>query len=368
MHIEEIELYRIRMPMKAPWRTAFGEEHAVDGVLVRLRADGVDGWGESAPYRLPQFSPEWAPGAFALLRDAFGPRLLGREIASGTALQTALGDFKGNHFAKAALDNAWWDAAARARAEPLWQALGGRGPAVRVGADIAVMDSLDALVTDVGRALDAGFGRVKLKLRRGWDVAMVARVREAHPDAVLHVDCNAGFRLEDAPMFRELDAYGLAMIEQPLAHDDLIDHARLQAQLHTPLCLDESIVSEDRARKAIEIGACRWMNLKPGRVGGLTPALAILERCAAADMPCWVGGMLESAIGQGPALALATRENIRYPSDIFPSARLYERDLAEPEVALSAPGTITAPDAPGHGHRPQPEQLRCCTVEHYLLH
>lgn len=367
MRIEEIELFRVAMPMKEPWRTAFSEEVAIDGILVRLRMEGVDGWGETAPYRRPQFSPEWADGAFALMRDVFAPELVGRDIETGSALQARLLPFKGNPFAKAGLDNAWWDARARLAGEPLWRFIGGGGPTVTVGADIAVMDDIDALVAAVGRAREAGFQRTKLKFRRGLGVAMVARVREAFPDAVLHIDCNSGFCLDDLPMFRELDGFGLAMIEQPLAYDDLLDHARLQRELATPICLDESIVSVDRARKAIDIDACRWINIKPGRVGGLTNAIDIHDHCRERGVPCWVGGMLESAVGQGPALALATLSNMRYPADVFPSKRLYEDDLSAPEIVLSGPSEVTASEMPGHGYRPVPERLERCTLQHALV-
>lgn len=364
MHIEEIELFRVAMPMKAAWRTAFGEETAIESVLVRMAGDGVEGWGETAPYRMPHYSPEWAAGAFQLMRDCLGPCLLGAEIDSGETLQRHLAPFKGNYFAKAGLDNAWWDAAARRHGEPLWRAVGGEGPTVSVGADISVQERTEDLVAAVGRAWEAGFRRVKLKFRAASGVSMIEAVREAHPETVLHVDCNSGFTRDDLPLFRELDRLGLAMIEQPLAHDDLIDHAWLRSQLATPICLDESIVTLDRARKAIDIGACDWINLKPGRVGGLTNALAILRYCADHGVPCWVGGMLESAIGQGPALALATLPNIGYPNDIFPSDRLYEYDLAQPEMALSGISEIRAPDTPGHGHRPNPDRLAACTLEH----
>lgn len=367
MHIEEIELFRVAMPMKEVWRTAFSDEENIDSVIVRLVADGFEGWGETAPYRLPQYSPEWAGGAFALLRDCLAPLLVGREVDSGPALQALLRGFKGNPFAKAGLDNAWWDAAAKRAGQPLWRFLGGAEPQVTVGADISVMNDLDALVETVRKVQAAGFKRTKLKFRPGWGLEMVARVREAFPEAVIHVDCNSGFTLEDLPMFRELDKFGLAMIEQPLAHDDLIDHARLQAALETPLCLDESIVSLDRARKAIEIGACGWINLKHGRVGGLTNAIAIHDLCAERGIPCWVGGMLESAIGQGPSLALATLGNIHYPCDIFPSSRFYTRDVAEPEITLSGPSEVRASDAPGHGFRPVPERLAQCTLEHSVI-
>lgn len=367
MKIEEIELFRVAMPMKAAWRTAFGEETAIDAVFVRMSLDGVDGWGETAPYRLPQFSPEWADGAFSLIRDVLAPALVGRELASGQELQRVLTPFKGNPFAKAGLDNAWWDAHARLEGLPLWRMIGGSGEHVTVGADIPVMDDLDDLVDAVALAQEAGFERTKLKFRRGWGVEMVARVRESFPDAVIHVDCNSGFTLDDLPMFRELDEFALAMIEQPLAHDDLVDHARLQRELRTPICLDESIVSVDRARKAIDIEACRFINIKPGRVGGLTNAIAIHDHCRERGMPCWVGGMLESAVGQGPSLALATLPNMHYPADIFPSTRLYHEDLSEPEIRLSAPSRVIAPDTPGHGYRPVPERLERHTSNHAVV-
>lgn len=367
MLIEEVELFHVAMPMKEPWRTAFSEEVAVDTVLVRMVSDGYEGWGETAPYRLPHFSPEWAPGAFALLRDAMAPLIIGQVIGSGAELQAALAQFKGNQFAKAGLDNAWWDLAARLRNEPLWRMIGGSGPEVVVGADIAVLEDLDALVAAVGRAQSDGFRRTKLKFRRGWGLEMVARVRETYPDAVLHVDCNSSFTLDDIDMFRELDRFRLEMIEQPLPYDDLIDHAKLQAELKTPICLDESITSLDRARKAIDIDAGRWINLKPGRVGGLTNAIAIHDHCAARNIPCWVGGMLESAVGQGPALALASLPNIRYPSDVFPSSRLYVEDMSEPQIVLSGAGRITAQDAPGHGFSPNRERLAECTLEHAVV-
>lgn len=364
MQIDAIELFQVSMPMKAVWKTAFGEESAIDSVFVRIKSQGVEGWGETAPYKMPQYSPEWAGAAFELMRDVLAPRLVGREVDSGVELQRLLSPFKGNHFAKAGLDNAWWDAAARQAGEPLWRLIGGSGPVVSVGADIPVLERIDDLLAMVGAALDSGFKRVKLKFRPGWGLEMARRVRESFPDAVFHVDCNSGFTLDDLPMFRELDTLGLAMIEQPLAYDDLIDHARLQAELRTPLCLDESITTLDKARKAIDIGACRWINLKPGRVGGLTVAMAIHDYCRQQGVPCWVGGMLESAVGQGPAMALATLSNIHYPCDVFPSERFYRQDVSEPEVMLNGASEITAPSSPGHGFRPVMARLEDCTRQY----
>jgi len=367
MRITAIEIYRVNMPLIYPFRTAFGNDDAIESVLVRLEADGQYGWGESAPWRMPAYSPEWAAGAFLLLRDALAPLVLGREVNSGGELQGLLAGVKGNPFAKAALDTAWWDLHARARGLPLWQALGGIQNPVYVGADFGVMETIDALLAEIEDAVRAGFRRVKLKFRPGWELEMVGAVRAAFPDTVFHVDCNSAYRLDALPMFKKLDRYGLAMIEQPLAHDDLVDHAALQAALETPICLDESITGPEAARKAIQIGACRWVNIKSGRVGGLTPAVEIHDVCRDAGVPCWVGGMLESALGAMHCLALATLPNITYPSDIFPSSRFYRNDLSRPAVALSGPSQMTAPMIPGAGAEPDPQRLEACVIERAVI-
>lgn len=364
MVIEKIEVFHVAMPMKETWRTAFGEMDAVDSVLVRMVADGHVGWGEAAPYAAPNYCPEFAVGAFAVIRDWLGPALLGREIASGAALQEVLAPFKGNYFAKGAVDCAWWDAYAKSRDEPLYRTIGSTKDEIEVGADISVMEDMDALVAEIGKVQDDGYKRTKLKFRAGWGLEMVQRVREVFPDATFHVDCNSGFSLNDAPMFRELDRFDLAMIEQPLDFDDLIDHATLQSQLGTPICLDESLISLDRVRKALDIGACRWVNLKVTRVGGLTNAIAIHDHCRDRDVPCWVGGMLESGVGQGPSMALASLDNIGYPNDIFPTSRLYAQDLCEPEVFLDGPARIRLPDSPGCGFVPDSGRLANMTVSY----
>lgn len=362
MKIDEIDVFHVAMPLKAPWKTAFSVERTIDSVLVRLRSGELEGWGEAAPYAVPQFSPEWAGGCFLLIRDVFAPLLAGQDIPSGEALQDRLKAFKGNFFAKAAIDTAWWDLAAKQRETPLWKLIGGRNRTIDVGADIPVQDDHDELLQAVADSVEAGFSRTKLKFRPDSGVGMVAAVRAAFPELVMHIDCNSGFTLADLPLFRELDKLGLAMIEQPLASDDLVDHAALQAHLDTPICLDESITSAERARKAIEIGAARWINIKHGRVGGLTNALQVHRLCTERNVPCWIGGMLESYVGQGPSIALSTLPGISYPADIFPEGRLYRRDLAEPAVQLSGPGRVEAPNRPGHGFQPDPQQLQACLV------
>lgn len=323
------------MPLIYPFRTAFGDDATIESVLVRMDSAGLHGWGEAAPWKYPAYSPECAAGAFMLIRDFLAPLLLGHTIDSGEELQQRLSGIKGNQFAKAALDLAWWDVFAKGRDEPLWKPLGGRRQTIAVGEDFGIMDDLPMLLAAIEKALRAGYKRIKLKYRPGWELEMLCAVRTRFPSAVFHVDCNSAYSLDDLDMFKQLDRFDLAMLEQPLAHDDLVDHAELQRHIRTPICLDESISSPAKARKAAKIAACRWVNIKPGRVGGITNALRIHDICKDAGISCWIGGMLESAVGASHCLALATLDNIRYPSDIFASDKFYVRDLAAPPMALS---------------------------------
>jgi len=362
MRIDAIELYHVSMPLVSPWRTAYGEDHVIESIFVRMHSGDAYGWGEVSPLPAPCYSPEWAGGVFALVERHLAPLVCGSTITSGEELQSRLAHFKGNSFAKAALDTAWWDLSARSQGQPLYRLLGATRSVVSVGADFGVMDQLGDLIESIGRAFDQGFPRVKLKFRPGWDVDMLRAVRQEFPTQKIHVDCNAGYRFEDLDLFCRLDDFNLEMIEQPLAYDDLIDHARLQAEIRTPVCLDESINSVERAEKAVDLEACRYVNVKPGRVGGLTPAVAIHDLCHDTGIPCWVGGMLESAVGARHCLALAALDNFTYPADIFPSRRFYERDLAMPELELSQAedGTpaIVNQDRPGIGTEPDLERLQ----------
>ena len=367
MRIERIELFHVAMPLVRPFRTSLGAWDTVESVLVKMTSGGLSGWGESAPGSVPDYCPEYAAGAFALIRDVLAPRLLGGDLASGEQLQQALAGIRGNRFAKAALDLAWWDLHARRLDRPLWKLLGGQSPTVRVGADLGVQDSLERLGELVDAAVADGFPRLKLKIEPGRDVDVVAAVRETHPDLTVHVDGNSAYSLADVDLFRRLDDFGLAMIEQPLANDDLIDHAELRRQVRTPICLDESIDSPAAAAKAIRIGACDWINIKHGRVGGVTAALAIHDLCRAAGVGNWIGGMLESAVGQAFATALATLDNVRYPSDIFPSSRFYAADLGDPPLVLAGAGLAAAAEAPGIAAAPHPARLVERTSQHAVI-
>jgi o-succinylbenzoate synthase len=365
--IDAVELYRVRLPLVYPFRTAYGSDDAVGPVLVKIRSGDYYGWGESQPFQYPTYCPEYSAGVFGVVRDVLAPAIVGREIGSGDELQRAFSCFKGNPFAKAGLDMAWWDLHARAQGRPLWQVLGGRGPTAEVGADFGAMETIDALLAKISQAMTAGYKRVKLKYAPGWDLPVIAAVRKAFPDTVFHIDCNSGYTLNDVEMFKQLDPYNLAMIEQPLMHDDLIDHATLQRQIRTPICLDESITSPDKARKAIEIGACRWVNIKPVRVGGHTPARKIHDLCRDAGIPCWIGGMLESGIGASHCLAMAALPNIKYPSDVFPSSRFFHKDLSVPDLRLSGPSQMTTFNGAGIGCDPDPDMLAATTIEKTVI-
>ncbi len=367
MKINSIEIIRVSMPLIHTFRTANQDLNTNESVLVRFSSGDYYGWGEAAPGKYPAYSPEFSAGQFILSRDIIAPSLLGQDIRSGHELQKLINWIKPNFFAKAAFDLAWWDLHAKTLDKPLWRVLGGKDPTVDVGADFGMMDTIDKLLKAIDSALQKGYKRIKLKCRPGWDLDMVAAVRKAFPDTTVHIDCNNAYTLENIDLFKELDCYNLAMIEQPLKRDDLIDHATLQAEIDTPICLDESITTPDKARKAIKIKACRWINIKPGRVGGHTHALAINDICQDAGITCWVGGMFESAVGASHCLALATLPNILYPSDIFPSDRFYKKDLSTPPMIHSAPSQFTATMKPGIGAEPDPDELVKNTVEHVVL-
>ena len=334
MLIERLELFHVAMPLMYPWKTAYGEDTEIHSVLCRMDSGSVSAWGESTPLAAPCYSAEWAGGVFQTALQWLGPALLNREISSGNALQTKLAHVKGNPFAKALFDNAWWSLQSGLESTPLYQLLGGSRQHVAVGADFGIMDSVDDLLASIQSAVDDKFPRIKLKYRPGWDLNMLKAVRSAFPTQIFHIDCNSGYRLSDIDHLKQLDAFQLAMIEQPLDHDDLLDHATLQSKISTPVCLDESISSVQMALQAIRLKSCQYINIKPGRVGGLTNAVIIHDHCKTAGIPCWVGGMLESAIGGAACTALASLDNFTYPADIFPSTRYYHQDLSDPPITL----------------------------------
>lgn len=368
LRIDRIDLHHVAMPLISPWRTAYGEDAAIESLLCRVTSGSLDAWGESSPLAAPTYSPEWAGGIFAVARDWLAPRLVGRTLSAPADCREALSLFKGNPFAKAALDNAVWSLFSKATGTPLHRLLGAERDVVPVGADFGVMDDVSELLDHVAQAAEQRFPRVKLKFRPGWDEPVVAAVRERFPDLVVHIDCNSGYRIGDADLFRRLDRYGLAMYEQPLQHDDLVDHARLQSQVSTPVCLDESIVTVRGTEQALALGSCRYVNVKPGRVGGLTNAVEIHDRCRDAGVPAWVGGMLESAVGASQCIALAMLGNFVYPADIFPTSRFYREDLADPPVVLERDAEgLPCVRAFDRLPEPHPTRLAALTRQHAVV-
>ncbi len=367
MKIDRIELYHVAMPLIYPWRTAYGEDAAIHSVLCRMSSGSVDGWGESAPFAAPCYSSEWAGGLFAVARDWLAPAVLGADVDSADQLQDRMSIYKGNPFAKAVLDTAWWSLSSKQSNTPLHVALGATRDTVPIGADFGVMDHLDDLLDGVGKAVAEGFPRIKLKFRPGWDVPMLQAVRKQHPDFTFHIDCNSGYRLSDLPLFQQVDEFNLAMIEQPLQHDDLNDHAQLQASIKTPVCLDESVTNPRHAEQAVALNSCQYVNVKPGRVGGLTNAVAIHNICQAAGIPCWVGGMLESATGAALCVALAMLDNFTYPADIFPSKRFYHEDLSEPALAQRSVDGVPSVKAFDELPEPVPERLEKLAVQKAVI-
>jgi len=358
MLLTSIDLYHIALPLRRSMATPLGTRETLETVIVALHGDGGTGWSEASPGNAPLRNAEWAAGAFGLLRDWVAPAVVGKTINSGDDLAEILKPFHGNQHAKAAIDGAWWDLNARRQNRPLHQLLAGEKAreTIEVMPTFDRMDSPDDLAAAVSRAVEAGFSRVKLKFRPGWDVRMVEFVRKEFPTLDIHVDCEAGLTLGQTDLLFRLEDFMPTMIEQPLAADDLIGHAMLQESLRTPIALDESIASVAQAEMALELKSCKYVNLKPGRVGGLTSAVAIHDLCRAGGISCWVGAGEQSAVGCRTYFALAAKENCEYPSDFFAADRFLADDIAEPltpakdsdgrqRVRLSAsPGIGVEPD------------------------
>jgi O-succinylbenzoate synthase len=366
VRIDAIDVYWMKLPLAFVWKTSYADQFFTDTILVRMEGGGHEAWGESCPVFIPAYSAEHTLATFHTLREHMVPRIIGRDIETARDLLDRLAFIKGNQFARAALDIAWWVLDAKRRGLPLHRALGGTADRVAVGADFGIQDSLDMLMAKIQEAIDAGFPRVKLKFRPGWDLPMVEAVRATFPDFTFHVDCNAAYTPADTELFRKLDRFGLAMIEQPLADDgmSLINHADLQQRIGTPVCLDESAQSLAHVQAAIRLGSCRVVNIKMARVGGLTESREIQALCAQHDIPCWVGGMLESAIGGAICAELATLPNFTYAGDIFPSSYFYTNDLGKPEIVLSGRGEVATSRVPGIAQAPDPELLERWTAEH----
>jgi O-succinylbenzoate synthase len=363
--LESITLREIRLALKEPFRISSGVQSHRRIVLVRLAGEGVEGWGECVAGEHPNYSPENADTAWLAIRDWLAPRLLGRRFASPDEVWPVLDrNVRGHNMAKAALEMAAWELAARAAGMSLAELLGGVSRRIPVGVSLGIQENPAALAAKAGAALERGYRKIKLKIEPGSDVEFVRAVRQAlGPRAPLMADANNAYQPEDAAHLAILDELDLLMIEQPLAWDDLLRHAELQRLLRTPICLDESITSPERAADMIALGAGRIVNIKPGRVGGFRQSLAIHDLCALHGIPVWCGGMLESGIGRGHNVALASLPNFTLPGDLSPSERYWERDVVEPEWTMDREGWVEVPRGrPGIGVTADLARIEALTV------
>jgi O-succinylbenzoate synthase len=363
--VDAITLREIHLALKEPFRISSGFQLHRRIVLVQLAGEGVEAWSECVAGEHPNYSPENADTAWLAIREWLAPRLLGRRFAGPAEVWPVLDrNVRGHNMAKAALEMGAWELAAQAAAMPLAELLGGVNRRIPVGVSLGIQESPAALAAKAGAALARGYHKIKLKIEPGSDVEFVRAVRRAlGPDAPLMADANNAYRLEDAAQLAALDDFGLLMIEQPLAWDDLLRHAELQRRLRTPICLDESITSPERAADMITLGAGRIVNIKPGRMGGFRQSLATHDLCAAHGVPVWCGGMLESGIGRGHNVALASLPNFTLPGDLSPSERYWERDVVDPEWTMDREGWVQVPrDRPGIGVTVDLARIEALTV------
>jgi len=349
MKIDSITLHHLSMPLVSPFETSFGRETSRECILVEIKSEGLVGYGECVSTRDPGYNYETAGTAWHILKDFILPLLLGKDIQDAADYQARISGIRGHHLAKAGVEMALWDLLGKRAGKPLYELLGSGRAKVEVGVSIGIQESVQGLVRSVADYIDQGYARVKIKIKPGRDVVDVSAVREEFPNLRLQVDANSAYSLQDVKILMPLDQLNLLLIEQPLFEDDIWDHHKLQKQINTPICLDESIVTPRHARYAIEMNACRVINIKAGRLGGLSQAVIVHDLCKENSMPVWCGGMLETGIGRASNLALASLPNFILPGDISASDRYYERDITNERFMLNSDSTIDVPHGAGLG-------------------
>ena len=347
--VDGVEIRLVRLPLLEPFETSFGKIDSRLIFLICLNAEGLRGWGEVVASEKPLYSYETVGTAFHVIKDFLAPAVLDEPITDLPDLARRFARFRGHNMAKAGIELAYMDLLAQVQRQSLSTLIGGKRKEIAVGVSLGIQPTPAQLLKRVERYLSLGYQRIKLKIKPGWDLEIVGEVRRAYPSILLSVDANSAYTLADVDHLRKLDDYDLLMIEQPLQSDDIVDHAKLQRLLQTSLCLDESIVSSRQAEAALDLESCRIINIKIGRVGGYSEALAIHDLCAARNIPVWCGGMLESGIGRAHNIALASLPNFTLPGDISASSRYFEHDLISPEVTVASDGTVAVPDAIGLG-------------------
>jgi o-succinylbenzoate synthase len=367
MKIEAITLREIHMPLVHFFETSFHRLYARRILLVTVHSEGVDGWGESVVGEDPFYSSEWIESAWPTLIQYLIPALLGKRIESARECPGLFAKVRAHRMAKAALENALWDAEAGQKQVPLWKLLGGTRREIPCGVSIGIQDSIEQLLDKIQIELAAGYRRIKIKVKPGWDVNVLEKIRSRWADITLSCDANSAYTLDQVEHLRKFDQFNLLMIEQPLWNDDIYYHARLQKELRTSICLDESIVNVRSAAFAVETAACRIINIKVGRVGGFSEALKVHDLCHAHNIPVWCGGMLETGIGRAHNIALSTLENFSLPGDVSASKRYWKEDIIDPEVEVSSQGMIAIRDLPGTGYRIKEDLIEKLTVRKETL-
>jgi len=368
IQLEKITLRQIRMPLVHFFETSFGRTTQRDIVLMEVTSGGVSGWGECTAGENPFYNEEWTDSAWLILRDYVAPRVLDYEFAGAADVGARTAHIRGHNMARGALEVAVWDLEARLAGKPLYQHIGGGARReIPCGVSIGIQNSVPELLQKIETELAAGYQRIKMKIKPGWDVDVIREVRRRFPKILLMADANSAYTLGDAERLRCLDEFGLMMIEQPLAHDEIIDHAKLQAQLQTPICLDECIRSAHQAEQAIAMQAGRIINIKLGRVGGFAEAKRVHDVAQTAGIPVWCGGMLEAGIGRAHNIALATLPNFVLPGDVSASKRYWSHDIIHPPVEVTSHGTIAVRDGVGFGYELDRDFIDSITVRQESL-
>ncbi len=366
--IRSIELIEINLPLVHFFETSFGRTYERRIILVRVEdADGAEGWGEVTCGEEPGYSDEWTDSAWVTAEKVLAPMVVGKEYDSASDVFDLMKKARGHRMAKSGIETACWDLEAKKLGLPLWRLLGGVNNVIQSGVSIGIQDSVEQLIDKIATELDSGYVRIKIKIAPHWDYDVIKRVRAAFPDIQLMGDANSAYTLADIDKLRSLDEFDLMMLEQPLGFDDIVDHAKLQAQIKTPICLDEPIRSADDARKAIELGSGKTINIKNGRVGGHAQSKQVEKVCRENNIAAWCGGMLESGIGRAHNIAISTLAGYTMPGDVSAGKRYWHEDIVEPAIDVSAEGTITAPDGPGIGFEVKRDRIEKATVRKVVV-
>ncbi|HMJ09249.1 MAG TPA: o-succinylbenzoate synthase [Pyrinomonadaceae bacterium] len=363
MQIETVELIEINLPLVHFFETSFGRTYERRIILVRAEdTEGSEGWGEITCGESPGYSDEWTDSAWVTAEKILAPMVVGKEVENAAGVWGLMKWARGHRMAKAGIETACWDLEAKKLGVPLWRHLGGVNQEIECGVSIGIQDTVEQLIGKISTELDAGYKRIKIKISPRWDYDVIKAVRKEFGDILLMGDANSAYTLADIDLLKSLDEFDLMMLEQPLGYDDIIDHAKLQSQIKTPICLDEPIKSPDDARKAIELRSGKIINLKNGRVGGHAQSKLIEEICRNAGMPVWCGGMLESGIGRAHNIAISTLAGYTMPGDVSASKRYWHEDVIEPAVEVTPQGTIIAPEGAGIGFEIRRDRIEKLTV------